>query len=827
MHQESVLARAMRRFSVMVLAPLLCLLSIPTAVSTIQKPDLGLRIHNLEVAVVVPGGPADRAGVRVGDHVRALDGHVLAFTTEFYAVQAATYSLQPRILTVERGGVVRDVALVPRRVSQPRLVWGLSMWLAGLAFLMIGWWVLTRRHDAVGRNFFGLCLVFAFFLLDVPDLPNATYMTVKDFVREVMQLLLPLFFLRFFRLFPTTLPGAPAPRKPRILMLPPLVLFLLTVAMYLTHQRETSPAVRVLTGITLLYFVVYFVAGLVAFARKVWRRDRPVLHSKLRVILLGLVCGLVPFLTAHLMAGLPEPPIPHTEYLGFSLLLVPASFALAIMRYGALDTAFVVRIGLVYGLVTLAIVAAYVVAVAGLGHLITQTYGLDELPVMVLAIAGCSLAVLPLRRAIQRWVDSMFYPARRADREALARLARELSDQMDQTAAHELLLARLHALYRPGHVALMLAENDFPAPLRCVHALAGGKVRPVDCALAPDGALPGFLNRIRRPVYREEYEDALPAHSHDDETRTVLDDLGAVLLVPLVTGNALQGMIVLGAKRSGDLYSQTDLTNLGPLALQAAPALRSLRLYRESLRQRQLETELGVAREIQSQLLPTAPLDTARFSIAGHMEPCTEIGGDYFDYFLLDDGTLGLAIADVAGKGIPASLLMTTVRVTFRAEALPGRAPDAVVGALNRSLSQLLASDQFVSFFYGIFDPETRQITYSNAGMDPPLLLRADGSREVLRKGGPVLGVAPDHTYRRGTVRLEPGDLLLAYTDGITEQTAPDGEFFDLPRLEALANQARNLSPRDLCVRIFGAVAAFGGPEASDDETAMVLKFHG
>jgi sigma-B regulation protein RsbU (phosphoserine phosphatase) len=204
------------------------------------------------------------------------------------------------------------------------------------------------------------------------------------------------------------------------------------------------------------------------------------------------------------------------------------------------------------------------------------------------------------------------------------------------------------------------------------------------------------------------------------------------------------------------------------------------------------------------------------------------VGGDYFDYFELAPGQIGFCIADVAGKGIPAALLMSTVRVSFRTEATAQREPERVIDRLNRAVSEILAPGQFVCFFYGIYDTGSRLLTYCNAGMDPPLLLRRDGVLERLKKGGPVLGILTDHTYRRGVVRLHPRDLLVLYTDGITDQCNPAGEFYDEDRLVATIGRDGSgpgdaASLDDLLGAVFASVSAFGGDDRSDDRTLMLL----
>ena len=812
-----------RRLAITVLAPLLALAILPVAVHIIQKPDLGFTLRGLQVQSVAPGGAAAVAGLQTGDRIVALDDRPVTSMDQWFAAGAGRYDLVPRRMQATRDGRLLTLVLEPARPGRSTMVISLSTWLAGLSFLMIGWWVLSRRHDEVARDFFGLCFIFAFFLSDVPDLPSLPYQQAKQMVREVLQYLWPAYFLRFFLLFPATGRRSGVIRR-RWLFVPAVLFILVTVVARIARLDGESPLVVAVNVAAQIYLLTYFVTGLAVFGRKVLRRDRPVLHTKLRVILLGLVAGVVPFLVAMAVAGGLLPHLPNWEYLGFSLMLIPVSFALAIMRYGALDTAFVVRTSLVYGLLTVLVLAGYLVTVAIIGTIMTRTYQVSAFPVLVGVIAASSLAVLPLRRRVQGWVDAALYPSRLANREAIAAVGRGLATQVSADDAHALLLDQLHGLYRPHKLRLYLVADPESG------LLVDTEHRPESLNPAADipagDPLLSFLDGLRRPVFTEEFEDWISAPGGQRRPTSVPLD-ATVLLVPLITGNRLLGLLLWGAKRDSALYSQDDLANLANLALQVAPMLESLRLHDESLRRRQLETELSVARDIQAQLLPDGPLQLNGAHICGRNDPCRHVGGDYYDYFTLDDETLAFCIADVAGKGIPAALMMTTVRVSFRDLAQSGLSPERVIAELDSRVSAMAATGRFVCFFYGVLDVTTGLLTFCNGGHEPPIIFRRNGQREELRRGGPIVGIGAGVPYRRGAVTLERGDLLLGYTDGITDQTSPDGEeFFDLERLETMVAHGRNRDPHEVCGRVFSGVTAFGGDEVSDDRTVIVLKYN-
>ena len=840
-YRESTFERVTRLLGLYLLAPLLMILTLPVILHIAQNPDFGFSVRRLEVIEVVSAGPAAQAGLRKGDIILALDGRAAINMPVYYAALATRYDLTPLSIEISRGHTTRLLTIAPTTPRQASMIRSYGFWVSGLAFLTIGFWVLLRRRDPVARNFFSLCFIFAFFLLDIPDHTNVAYMTAKELIRYLFQLLLPAYFLRFFLQFPSPRSKLARERmRLRILLAPGWILFGIFVWLFFLNPAPGGLLERTLAIVSVLYLLGYFLAGLITFARRIMSRDRPIQQTKLKVILLGLVCGLAPFFVGMLLENLSLGySLPHWQYLAFSLLLVPSSFGLAILRYGALDTAFVVRASLTYGLLTLLVLMTYFVIVLGLGEFLAQVFKVETYRVLLVLMAGSSLALLPLRRWIQGMIDNAFYPARRANRRAMTRLADRLTGLIDPEEVIQTLLASLDDLFRPTGIALFLSPGDGKGPYR--PRLAGGPApdlngadRPEpagtvrlanDSSLDRDSGLAILLNRIRRPVFAEELEDHLFAGDTDSESLKVLTRIKAVLLVPMIAGNRLLGFLAFGPKSSGALYSQEDLANLRALAVQAASLIESRQLYQDSLHRKRLETELEVARDIQARLLPTGPLDTDLFIICGRNEPCRMVGGDYFDYFQLEDGTLGFAIADVSGKGIPAALMMTSLVVTFRRETKAGVGPKAVMDRLSPVVASLVSAGNFICLFFGIWNPATGVLHYCNAGMDPPVLFRPRTFYlQKLKKGGPVLGVDTGHPYREGALALEPGDRLFLFTDGLTEEQNPLGDFFDSGRLLDLVANNIESSPLHLIDKIFSAVNAFGGEEKSDDKTAIILE---
>jgi sigma-B regulation protein RsbU (phosphoserine phosphatase) len=246
-------------------------------------------------------------------------------------------------------------------------------------------------------------------------------------------------------------------------------------------------------------------------------------------------------------------------------------------------------------------------------------------------------------------------------------------------------------------------------------------------------------------------------------------------------------------------------------------------LIQSSLEKERLKNEVMLARDIQQALLPETPPRMRDIEIRGHMVSSTEVGGDYFDYFALDDDRVVVAIGDVSGKGIPAAMLMASLQAVFKNRASKGDLPP---GELNRELNEFLVGHakpgQFATFFCGVLDVARATLTFSSAGQCPALLA-TDGFVDRLANGGMVLGAHGTQQYVEGTVAFRPGDLLLLYTDGIIEQRSPGGDLFGEERLVDFLRANRNLPPDALQNALLEAVLAFGQGHQEDDITSVIV----
>ena len=296
------------------------------------------------------------------------------------------------------------------------------------------------------------------------------------------------------------------------------------------------------------------------------------------------------------------------------------------------------------------------------------------------------------------------------------------------------------------------------------------------------------------------------------------------IAAPLMVEGRVIGVFNLESDHE-DLYHEGHLELLLAFAAQAALAVERARTARERVEQRRLERDLAIARDIQRSFLPASAPRVPGFEIAGTSISHDKVGGDYYDFIAVSDTRLGLAIADVSGKGIPAALIMAGFRMCLLAEIRNDFAIRAVMRKVNQLLHESTERDRFVTAFYGVLDWRNSMIIFSNAGHNPPMLLRADGTGEELSDGGVALGVLEDTHYEERPVAIHAGDILVMYTDGVSEAEDERGEQFGPERVEKVVRAHPDHNARELTQDIVAAVLDWAGEKGPvDDLTLIVLR---
>jgi phosphoserine phosphatase RsbU/P len=284
------------------------------------------------------------------------------------------------------------------------------------------------------------------------------------------------------------------------------------------------------------------------------------------------------------------------------------------------------------------------------------------------------------------------------------------------------------------------------------------------------------------------------------------------------------GVLYLDSREKGSLLAGSTRAALETLATEAAVAIENARLYRETMEKARMEQEMRIAAEIQQALLPKAARAGTYFRAAAASLPCRSIGGDFYDYVELNNGSLGFALGDVAGKGPPAALLSAMMQGIFAAQAATSDTPSKTITRVNLALYRRGIESRFVTLMYGVLDPDG-QLVYCNAGHNPPLIISKEGVRR-LERGGPIVGLFEGASYEEETLRLTPGDWLIIFSDGISEAMSASGEEYGEPRIIECIERNAAMDPSRLIEALFSDVREFArGAAQSDDITAMVLRY--
>jgi phosphoserine phosphatase RsbU/P len=320
--------------------------------------------------------------------------------------------------------------------------------------------------------------------------------------------------------------------------------------------------------------------------------------------------------------------------------------------------------------------------------------------------------------------------------------------------------------------------------------------------------------------------DAQTDQAFRERASIVAQNVRSMMAVPLQAKDRVIGLIYLDSPNMIQPFSREDLNLLTVMANVAAIRIEHARLIEVEQAERMMAKELDQAAQIQKGLLPRSAPTVPGLDLAGSTAACRTVGGDYYDFITYPDGRVATLVGDVAGKGMPAALLMSSLqaRVQVLFEECENLASS--VTRLNKAISSNCPENRFITFFVCILDPATGDVTYTNAGHNPPLLVRRSGGVDTLDVGGIILGIMPKFAYQQAAARMQPGDVLVLFSDGVTEASRPDvDEEFGDERLGDVVRQHADESAESIVRAVIEAVAQFTeGAPAADDITVVIAK---
>lgn len=796
-----------------------------------DSPDFGWRTMYTSgpniVSQVFSSGEA--AGLRPGDRIVAINGRAYgSFDELFFGGLRREEPGSTNIYTVQRDGQTLELSVPTGRVGAGAvLARSGPLFLVGTLYILIGALVFLMKPKAKeSALFFRMTAFFGvgIALSSPADLISPAWLYDLRFLANV---LIPAAIIHLALYFPR--PRAFALRRPAVASLAylaSLAIFALRSALAIHHWNVPRLVFLLWTGYTALA-ILFFLAST---AWNVLRDASIVARLQSRVIFLGTALGFfIPALDL-LSATLWHVALFSDPVLGFAVFftLFPLSIGYTIVKHDLFAIDVIVRRTYGYVLSTAAVIAGYA-ALVSIANVTLGSADAARSPVFAIVFALVVVFLFePMHRRIQAFVDRTFYRQSYDYRSAI----RSLSDAMTSILDPQLILKTLASAV----VKEMVLENGLlllPAGGQGHEVAVVEGIDPKALALrrlAEDDALVRLVRESRSHVLRHDVT-LNPAHERErEQLERSLSALSAEVVLPMLYKQELRGILALGRKKSGKLFTPEDFDLLKTMLNQAAIALENARLFRENLQKGRMEEELKIAHDIQMGMLPERPPQLRGLELAARTVPAREVGGDFYDFIEFRASAserLGLIIGDVSGKGVSAGLLMAGARSTYRV-LLDGDPPVAqVMNNANQRLQRDIRKGSFIALLYAVLDPAARRLMLCNAGQVEPILCAPRAAARFIDTDGDrfPLGIVADCRYEETGVELQPGSLVVFCTDGVVEAMNEAKELLGFERLLACVERHRELGAAALLEALFADVAAFvGASEPNDDMTIIVAR---
>jgi phosphoserine phosphatase RsbU/P len=802
--------------------------------------------HCMKISDVVPNSPAERAGLRAGDRIIGVDGQALTTSAPFDQAYAQGKPGDAVTFTILRAGEPSPIELRGnfRAPSEGGPAEGFAKTSAvevtrsfPVLFLLVGLTVLFLRLN--DPNAWLLASLFCGFVAE-PGFSHHFMMSpaVQTFAlayQTIFSAMLCSLFYIFFAVFP-----ARSPMDRRVPWLK-WIAAVFGVAMALTgvvtgDLREPSvasdlfgPPAGEIVRLSLNYVGYVFIAlGLISLAGNALAASSdPGVRRKSRVILWGTLIGVLPIVIERAAMDFAEyrPSFWVNTILIIICALYPISFGYAVVKHRVMEIPVLLRRSARYFLVQRGFIVLLILVALSAIAFFSQTLARFFQPnasagMMFSAVFGIALvwAAAPLvKRGTQR-IDRAFFRSAYDARLILQDLAEKARTVTSRGELAGLLQHHLDKALHPKHFLCYFAAGDSKLVAEC------GKVPPGAETLST-----GLMTLALLTLRGKSWDVPLPG-AGEPEDLAVLTPIAPECLVPILDhAGQLSGLLVLGQRLSEEPYSSEDKRLLDSVASQAGIAIENFGLAEKMAERmevdRRVARDMEIAREVQSRLFPQflPPLRTLQY--AGTCIQARVVGGDYYDFLDLGTGRLGIVLADISGKGIAAALLMANLQANLRSRFMVAlEDPHQLLQSVNRLFVENTPEDSYATLFYADYDDANHCLRYANCGHNPPLLLRANGDVERLGATATVLGLFTKWNCEVKKVSLGPGDLLVIYTDGVTEAPNQDGEEFGESRLLEIMRAHPRVEVKETLSAILDGVQQFSGASQADDLTLVIAR---
>ncbi len=813
------------------------LLNTVADVYYLTNPVIGIYSHYNEkdvrayVQKIVPGSPADLAGIKAGDWISAINDHSISGENRLAQILKNVEVGKNVELTINRDGQTLKISVFKERLLNvyTKLVF-LSL-LPGVIFcyalIIIGTFVFLQKiHDRTARIFYFMVLFWALAMWHSFPFSYNTLESILpgwyDFILLPFWPLAVSLLLHFTLVFP--LEKRIFQRYPKIILsLIYLPVFMLIPYIFAVFQelKWADPLLRYGRGIG---FSVNFFLAMFSLGHSRGCTVNPHVNKQAQIMFWGTMLSLAgPTGLYYLPRLFFNKYLPYSEFILLLVTFWPIILAYAIIKHRFMDIDVIIKRGVAYALMSGFVIAAYFLLVVGLGKLVLFLTGSNSQIVTIIATLVIAAIFNPVKNKIRNFVDRRFYPSRFTYREAIRSINQKLINIVDLQKLFDLLQTFLYETMQIKPITILWQkDNEEKYTVRRFQDANNNQ----NIFFTNDDAV------IKKMQQKQQLIDLSPLKAQTDriseDEKKRWDLMKTELILPLLWKDSLIGIISLGAKEQDEPYYKEDIELLETLGDQINISLKNTFLTEELREQERMKKELEVARRIQMNSLPQSDPQIPGLDISGISIPALEVGGDYYDYLDFVDGRFGIVVGDVSGKGTSAALYMSQLKGILKTASKFCKSLKDLMIEVNSLTYKSIEEKSFITLTCGVFDLKSRKFKLIRAGHLPLIHFSAKKNSwgELIPKGigiGLEKGTIFNKELEEVEIKFNSGDIFLFYTDGIDEVRNLSGDEFNMRKLIDVLHKNGWDNAYSLRKRIISEVEEFSGDTAQKDDMTLVV----
>lgn len=780
--------------------------------------------EGLYIVQILPGGVSDIAGIKEGDILLAINGmkfkdinDAQAILNGFEANEIIEYT------------ILRDNTIIKKDIRVLKIfnIVFLIFSLLGFGFLVISFLVgYSKPKELTSQLFFflGCSAAMGFSMIGIASFGSP--FTILQFNFFIGQLLFYPFFVHFFITYPIRIEFKY--RKYFLIVIYGAIIILGLFRIFTI--RETPEFSRISGSVGTAIIVIYISLGITFFMNSFYKLKDESLKKPLKIIINGFLIGGLGFLYSFLIPFFIKKPnflVQSWIYLPCALVLfIPISFGYSIFKYRILDTEFIVKKGLVFGIITAFIVGIYLLLVLVLNSILSQFMPENKQMLTIALIVIVTFSFDFVNKKAKEFVDKQFYRERYNYRKSLLEFSEELPylDNMKQII--DKIGTSVKDTMGIDHLNVWFKDDEYQRILQNEYEKTSGNEKVIHKESNFDEAFTSLFRNNKEPkvlndLYIQEFK--IPA-----AYKEIIKKENFALLIPIYIKDNLIGTMNFGEKPSGKSYSEEDIDLLKTLASQAAIAFENSRLQKEKISKQKIEEELQIARRIQMGLLPQSINSIEGIEVSGFYNPAKIIGGDFYDVIKISESKMLVIVADVSGKGIPAALYMSKVQAMIQFAASIFQSPKDILIEVNKQIHNKIDKRSFITTIVALFDLEKMKVRICRAGHNPAIY-SVNGDLHLLKSKGMGLGLESnkyfDDNLEETEMDISKDNVFVFYSDGLTEAMNKNREEFGTKKIMEIIEINRQSPCSMIQKEIINSVDSFrGNAEQNDDITLVITK---